>query len=516
MQGMKATYITNIAFSILSALLLSLSFPRYNIEIFAWIGLLPLFFLIKRNSSKNAFLWCWFSGTLFFFITINWLTKTMHNYGDIPLWLSFPILILLSLYLGLYFGLFGFFTSLITRKIAIPLVLITPPLWVSLEYARAHLLTGFPWASLGYSQYKFLTIIQIADITSVLGISFLVVGATAAIFEIFLCLKGLSGRSYIYSIISICTVVVLFLFCLVYGYYRLQTVYVRPNGGLKVAVLQGNIPQHLKWDQVFQRKTIDIYKRLTYEADRYIPDLVIWPETAAPFFFQDQVEYRKELFDLASKEDIFLLFGSPSYTSADDATPGLLNSAYLISPSREILSRYDKIHLVPFGEYVPLSKILFFVEKMVVGIGNFIPGRDYTVMQIPRGKFGVVICYEVIFPELVRKFVLNGAEFMTTITNDAWFGKSAAPYQHWTMVVFRAIENRVYFTRAANTGISGSITPKGEMLETSPIFVEDYLIHNISPSITKTFYTLYGDVFAYICILFTGLLLILAIRTGSR
>ncbi|MBI5755852.1 MAG: apolipoprotein N-acyltransferase [Nitrospirae bacterium] len=504
MQEMKAV-LQKIALSVLSAILLALSFPEYDIEIFAWIGLIPLFFIIRRDSIKNTFLWCWASGTLFFFITINWLPETMHNYGGMPLWLSLVVLFVLSLYLGIYSGVFGVLSGLITNKTAIPLPFAAPLLWVSLEYARAHLLTGFPWASLGYSQYKFLHLIQIADITSVLGVSFMVVAVNAALFEVFS--RGNPVRPSL-SIVPISAVALMFLLSLAYGYHRIDRSYDNPERELSVAVIQGNIPQHMKWDRNFKRLTMDIYKRLTYESGKHTPDLVIWPETAAPFFFQEQSGYSKEIFDLASTEDILLLFGSPAYITADNPTPNLLNSAYLISPYRETLSRYDKIHLVPFGEYVPLSKILFFIEKMVVGIGDFIPGRDYTVMEIPQGKFGVVICYEVIFPELVRKFTVNGARFMTTITNDAWFGKSSAPYQHFSMVVFRSIENRVYFARAANTGISGFISPKGEILVSSHIFTEDYLVRKVSPSNEKTFYTLYGDVFAYASIAFTALMLI--------
>ena len=515
MQDMKAV-LQKIALSVLSAILLSLSFPKYDIEIFAWIGLIPLFFIIRQDSIKNTFLWCWASGTLFFFITINWLPETMHNYGGMPLWLSLVVLFVLSLYLGIYSGVFGVLSGLITKKTAIPLPFVAPALWVSLEYARAHLLSGFPWASLGYSQYKFLHIIQMADITSFLGISFMIVAVNAALFEVFFFgnpVDGVgkprlfSGRPSL-SIVSISAVALMFILSLVYGYHRLDRSYDTPERELSVAVIQGNIPQHMKWDRNFKRHTMDIYKRLTYEAGKHTPDLVIWPETAAPFFFQEQSGYSKEILDLASTENIFLLFGSPAYITADNPTPNLLNSAYLISPYRETLSRYDKIHLVPFGEYVPLSKILFFIEKMVAGIGDFIPGRDYTVMEIPQGKFGVVICYEVIFPELVRKFTVNGARFMTTITNDAWFGKSSAPYQHFSMVVFRSIENRVYFARAANTGISGFISSKGEILGASDIFTEDYIVRKVSPSNEKTFYTLYGDVFAYASIFFTCLMLV--------
>ena len=499
--------LNNILLTISSAILLTLAFPKYDIWFLAWAGLIPLFFVVSRNNRKRAFLWCWFSGSLFYFLTINWITQTMTQYGGMPLWLSFMVLLLLSVYLGLYTGLFGYLIKLISDKTSIPLPVAAPLLWVSLEFLKAHLISGFPWASLGYSQYKFLHIIQIADITGVYGVSFLIVAVNAALFGLLLLRKEGVLRNRI-RVISISSVVFLLVLSLCYGYYRLSRDYNSTDSGVKIAVLQGNIPQDLKWDSSFKRRTVDIYKRLTNEAAGHNPDLVIWPETAAPFFFQEDYRYRDEILDIASAGHTFLLFGNPAYEITDNNVQSMLNSAYLISPDRETLARYDKIHLVPFGEYVPLSKILFFIEKITAGTGDFTPGRDYVVMELPQGKFGVVICYEVIFPGLVRKFVRDGAEFMATITNDAWFGKTSAPYQHFTMAVFRSVENRIYFARSANTGISGFISPKGEILQASPIFEESLLIRNIFPSDTKTFYTKHGDMFAYGAILITCIMLI--------
>jgi len=504
--------LNNILLTISSAILLTLAFPKYDMWILAWVGLIPLFFVVSRNIRKRVFLWCWFSGSLFYFLTVNWITHTMTQYGGMPLWLSFMVLLLLSVYLGLYTGLFGYLIKLISDKTSIPLPVAAPLLWVSLEFLKAHLISGFPWASLGYSQYKFLHIIQISDITGVYGVSFLIVAVNAALFGLLLLRKESVLRNHI-RIISISSVVFLFVLSLCYGYYRLSRDYNSTDRGVKIAVAQGNIPQNLKWDSSFKRRTVDIYKRLTNEAAGHNPDLVIWPETAAPFFFQEDSQYRDEILDIASAGHTYLLFGNPAYEITDNNVQNMLNSAYLISPDRETLARYDKIHLVPFGEYVPLSKILFFIEKITAGTGDFTPGRDYVVMELPQGKFGVVICYEVIFPGLVRKFVRDGAEFMATITNDAWFGKTSAPYQHFTMAVFRSVENRIYFARSANTGISGFISPKGEILQASPIFEESLLIRNIFPSDTKTFYTKHGDMFAYGAILITCIMLIKAAIT---
>lgn len=230
------------------------------------------------------------------------------------------------------------------------------------------------------------------------------------------------------------------------------------NQKIKVGLLQGNIDQGVKWDVKFKRETIDIYLNLSKRQRQTALSLLYGQRQQRPSF-EEEKGYQKMLTDFARENNIYLLFGSPAVKDYNK----LLNRAYLISPKGEILSRYDKMHLVPFGEYVPLTKLLFFINKMVEGIGDFTSGEEYSVMKTDGGRFGVVICYEIIFPELVREFVKKDANFMTTITNDAWFGKSSAPYQHFSMAVFRAIENRVPVVRAANTGISGTIDSLGRI-----------------------------------------------------
>jgi apolipoprotein N-acyltransferase len=227
------------------------------------------------------------------------------------------------------------------------------------------------------------------------------------------------------------------------------------------------------------------------------PDLIIWPETATPFFFQQAVEYQPIVLDIPKKTNAFLLFGSPSF-KLERGKVSHYNSAYMVAPSRELIGRYDKIHLVPYGEYVPLGEILP-LGSLGEGIGNFKSGKVIYNFSLPQGRFGVLICFEIIFPDLCRRFVKKGADFLVTITNDAWFGRTSAAYQHFSIAVFRAVENRVFIARAANTGITGFIDPKGKILKKGEIFTEEAMIDTIRLSKAKTFYTLYGDVFAWIC-----------------
>jgi apolipoprotein N-acyltransferase len=248
----------------------------------------------------------------------------------------------------------------------------------------------------------------------------------------------------------------------------------------------------------------------------------VWPEAATPFIFEREKEYQLQLIAWAERAQAPILLGSPALRFYPDRRPYLLNSAYLVGKDGTVLGRYDKHHLVPFGEYIPLkSSLLFFLDKLVEGIGDFEAGPGPTTLSFnPKSwdsvrsigarsvKFGVAICYEVIFPNLVRQFAANGAEFLVTITNDGWFGPSSAPAQHFAMVVFRSVENHLAFARAANTGISGFIDPFGQIIEATPLFVEHVSYATIPTRQTRTFYSYYGDVFAHACVIICALLIL--------
>jgi apolipoprotein N-acyltransferase len=228
----------------------------------------------------------------------------------------------------------------------------------------------------------------------------------------------------------------------------------------------------------------------------------VWPETAAPFFFQDTNKMQSEILDVARISENWLLFGSPSYQrdcDGDAACLSFLNSAFLLSPQGKILGRYDKVHLVPYGEYVPLRKMFPFINKLVIGVGDFRSGEGYNPLTMNDHKLGVLICYEGIFPEASRAYKKKGADLLVNITNDAWFGSTSAPYQHLSMTVFRAVENRLYIVRSANTGISAIIDPTGRIVAQTELFERTALRDAIKFINNKTFYSVYGDVFVLIC-----------------
>jgi apolipoprotein N-acyltransferase len=505
--------IRTTALAALSGILLAAAFPLWNLPFIVWVGLVPLFFALRDQTVKNGFWLGGITGLVFFAGTVHWVTNSVHFYGGIPLIPASLVTLLLCAYLALYPALFGASLVFLGRNRQALLFLAAPALWTALELARTYVFSGFPWSLLGYSQYTVLPVIQVADITGVYGISFLIVLVNAAITAFIMNRKNL---------IPVITAAAAMLIVLGYGFVTLRAP--EASGGISISVAQGNIEQDKKWDRAYQAEVMAIYKRLTLDALKQRPDLIIWPETATPFYFgsvgTNDRSMTAELVQFVQQNRVPLLTGSPTYEIQPNRRIIGRNSAFLIEGDGRVAAVYHKMHLVPFGEYVPLKKVLFFIEKLVQAIGDFEGGHEYTVMSVPYNEAGqhretklcTVICYEIIFPDLVRRFVDQGAQIVTTVTNDAWFGRTAAPYQHFSMAVLRAVENRVPVARAANTGISGFIDATGRILETSSIFTEAYLTHKLSPGTKRTIYTRYGDLFSYACVIASLLMLAIPVR----
>ena len=490
--------------SLLSGILLILSFPNVDLEFLAWFALVPLFYSIEGKGLFQSFKLGFLTGLISFLGILYWIIVAVHTYGNVPLILSGFILLLLVGYLSLFIGAFAFLTRFIQTRSGFQTILFAPILWAALEYLRSFFLSGFPWANLGYSQYLNHPFIQMADITGVYGLSFVIVLVNATLYWVFH-----QWSKKIFPIREVVITALILLGFLTYGYLRMWAIdrQMAYQSSLRISLVQGNIDQSIKWDESFQKETLKIYERLSLKVGEEKPDLIIWPETATPFFFQEAQEYQPMVLNIPMKTKAFLLFGSPSY-KIEKGKINHYNSAYLVSPSKDLVGRYDKIHLVPFGEYIPLRELLFFIESTIgEGIGNFKSGKVIYNFSLPQGKLGVLICFEIIFPDLCRRFVKNGADFLVTITNDAWFGRTSAPSQHFSIATLRAVENRVFIARAANTGISGLIDPKGKILKQGEIFTEEAINGTIRLNKSKTFYTLYGDVFAWICTAFSIILL---------
>ncbi|MBP7055824.1 MAG: apolipoprotein N-acyltransferase [Candidatus Omnitrophica bacterium] len=493
--------VNRLSLAAISAVFLILSFPDFNLGFLAWFALVPLLFAIDGQKPFKAFLISYVTGLFFFLGVLYWLIHV-----------TLPGMVVVSLYLGLYFGLFGVLLALVmkpgTKTNNYELLFLIPSIWVILEWIRSHLLTGFGWALLGYSQSDILHMIQIADITGVYGVGFLLVLMNAAIF--------FTVRDVINKRLDTGFVVVaIFLVFLAsgYGVIRLKNVFTGET--IKVAVVQGNIPQDRKWDSDFRDGIIETYLDLTGKAALDRPDLIVWPETSVPGFLEIEDDLKVKVLGTAKRLKIPLLVG----TIREDKDSNYYNSAALVLPTGEMGGVYDKVHLVPFGEYIPFKKALSFVEKFApVPIGDCSFGSSYTILGffierkssqdgasmklLKKVKFACLICFEDIFPELSREFVKKGAGFLVNMTNDAWYKRSGALAQHAQNSVFRAVENRTNVIRSANTGLSCFIDQKGRIIDKIEMYEPGFKTCDIILNRARTFYSVYGDVLVYAAMLF--------------
>jgi len=480
-----------------SGLLLAAAFPRPDLFFLAWVALVPLLLVMRRRPFAAGFT----AGFVFFATVLYWLNFVMTTYGGLQPLFSLLAYLFLITYLAVYFGLATWVSCRLETVFKLPYLLTLPPLWVALEYLRGALFTGFPWAIIGYSQQNFSLAIQSCDVTGVYGVSLMLIIVNCAIAGMIAAPKSRLAWLGVAAAIIISTS------HFGYGAWRESQPLEQRSEQLQVALIQGNIDQMQKWAPDNRQASIDRYSRLSRLALEHQPDLVIWPEAATPFFLQDRSDLAEQVRQLPKTLNASLLVGSPAYQQSSDGYQ-YFNSAYLLSPSGAEVGRSDKKHLVPFGEYVPFGKLLGFIEKLVVGVGDFSPG-EIRPLPLNGHSLGVLICYEAIFPKLARDYVRQGSDLLVNLTNDAWFGRSSAPYQLLAMTRFRAIENRIWIARAANTGISALISPAGSVAISGPIFEELQLSGSVGLGVEATFYTKYGDLFAYVCLVISGIFIVI-------
>jgi apolipoprotein N-acyltransferase len=493
-----------------SGILLFLSFPKVDISATAFFALVPLFFALRKTSVRGGFAAGAVAG---FFCNVGvmyWIAYVVVKYGYLPFYVGIAAMLAMAIALSLYTAVFAAGQAYFISR-GMPVALTAPFLWTCVEYGKSHLLTGFPWENLAYSQHQNIALLQISDITGTYGVTFLIVLINAVLYD----LLNLRKRKKTIVTAEILLAAVMTISVLLYGYQRIETFRTSSEGNpaQEIMVVQGNVDQSIKWDPLYQKETLSIYQDLSQENAPHHAGLIVWPETAAPFFFQDVNDQHRQVVDIARSTGSYLLFGSPSYL-IDGGKEHIMNSAFLLTPEGSIAGRYDKVHLVPFGEYVPMRSIMPFMGKIVVGVGDFLPGRGFDPLEMNKEKIGTLICYEGIFPEIASEYRRKGARLLVNITNDAWFGRTSAPYQHLSMVTLRAIENRVFIVRAANTGISAIIAPTGEIVAKTELFKKTTLRGKIRLTDGQTFYSKFGDVFAYGC--FAVLVIFLSITCVRR
>lgn len=483
--------------ALISGVLLALSFPRYGFPFFAWIALTPLIIAVLERRlgapafrRDRAFLLGFVTGLGYFGGTVYWTGTVVTQFGG----LSWPVGVLVAgllvAYLSLFPGLFALCLGWLGATLGARAILLAPAIWVTTELGRTYFWSGFPWVLLGYSQATVLPVAQFASAVGVFGISALVAAVSAAA-------AGFVIARTPRSIAALAAVAAIVLGIGFWGNRRLDNDAFGDQGRLvRVALIQGNIPQDQKWDDSQAANILNTYLSMTRDAASQGAQLVIWPESSTPMPFQDDPIGGERIRAVVRETGIELLLGSDQ---VDHASKSYYNAAFLVRKGAAVDGVYQKMHLVPFGEFVPLQRLLFFVGPLVEAAGAFTPGAGMVLLPTSYGPISTAICYEIVFPALVRESVTKGSQLLTTITNDAWYGHSSAPYQHFEQASMRAIEQGRYLARAANTGISGIVDPYGRVIQRSEIFERTVMVGDVRMLQVATIYGKIGDLLAYIC-----------------
>jgi apolipoprotein N-acyltransferase len=493
---------------------------------FAWFALVPLLAALLSPACaagprplRRAFLISYLCGVLWYAGNCYWVRDVMMQYGDMPP--TAPTLLLLgySMVLGLYFGLFGLGLALARRASGSARLALAaaPVLWVALELAAARI-TSVPWDQLGYSQVDNAVVNQLAPWTGVYGISFLLMAVNALIACGLVLEKRASRRWCAVAGVGLAIAGTVGIFVAPPRPAVTATaMLVQPNldvGGVGLWTGPG------EWD-----RHIADFTRLAHEpaTDKtYIagipetgapmgeiipppypthPDLVAWPESPAPFIEADP-RLQRALVAIAHTVQAPLVVGSQGADfSPEEQAWRDYNSALIVSADGARVGRYDKIHLVPFGEYVPFQRLLFFAHKLTGRVSRFTPGEERKVFRLNGHRYGVFICYEAVFADEVRHFAQLGAEVLVNISDDGWYGDTSAPWQHLNMDRMRAIENRRWILRDTNNGVTAAIDPYGRVRQSIPRHITDALPAGYGFRDDVTFYTEHGDVFAWCCVL---------------
>jgi apolipoprotein N-acyltransferase len=503
-----------VALSALSGVLLFVCFPSLNWNVLVWVATLPLLLAVtSETKSLRAFFLGYLSGAIFLAGSCYWFVFVMERYGGMDMALAVGVLALFLLVFSVFFGAFALVEAFVAHRSKVWALAIAPFLWVAMEVARTYLITGFPWNLLGYAVSP-VGLRQLASVTAVYGLSFLAVSVSALLAAWLLDPRRWQRAAGVTAGVILLFAVNLFLSSPAEIPVQPQeTFLVQPDIPLDETKLGDWIP----WKN--SRKLQDLVS-LTLKAPcedlstkpsmpsfelegcesswwhHASPALVVWPENPAPFYFGRDPVFKKAMETMAAQTGAYVVTGTVMF----DAAGRPRNSAVVLDPQGRVLLVYDKIHLVPFGEYVPWWAFPSLVGKITFEAGDFIPGSEYKIAATPQGGIGVFICYESIFPQLVRRLAENGAGVLVNISDDGWFGNSAAGLQHLEMARMRAIENGRYLLRATNDGVTAIIDPRGEIVARLPRYEKRVLPGSFRFIRSRTFYTAHGDIFAWLCV----------------
>lgn len=504
------------ALALISGVLLTLSFPKFGHPMLGWVALVPTLVALVQGGGKTscrtgyAIGRAWWlglvTGGVYFGGTLYWITDVMVTFGEVSLVIGVILNALLVAYLALFPVLCIVLVGWFIHVLGLYGLILFPPVWVATELARAHFFGGFPWVLLGYSQATVLPVAQLASVFGVYGLSAAVALVNASLVYAIYGVRWRRVAPLTLALVSVFGVAA-------WGEHRMASKALLANGSpIRVALVQGNISQNDKWNLNMRESILDTYLVMTRAAAKHDPQLIVWPESSTPFAFEEDDSGAAAVRDVVRETGIPILLGSDQLEIASKVK--YYNAAFLLGPGGETEAVYRKIHLVPFGEFVPFRKLLFFVEPLVEGVADFSAGSVPITLPIGGHLISTAICYEIVYPGLIREFVLAGSELLTTITNDAWYGTSSAPYQHFEQASMRAIEQGRYLVRAANTGISGIVNPYGQVESRTRIFERDTVIGDVMLLSDMTVYGIIGDSFAYLCSVITFLALVTALVYG--
>jgi apolipoprotein N-acyltransferase len=519
------------ALAVFSSVLQILVFPKPSLFFLSWVAMTPLIYALLRGRGgegelvdsegrslrpftvKQGILLAWVSGVVWYLGTCYWIYPVMNGYGGLNALAAGLITAGYCLIMALHHGAFGGLVVLMARRASLgnrrPLFL-APFFWVAIEYFRDRV-TGVPWLPLGSAQVDNVPFARIAEVTGIYGLSFAVMLVNCAFAAGLL----LYGRRRTNLLISATAAAI----ALQMGYFAKPELFPATREALLV---QENVAvlDPVQWTPQLYDQTIGSLAQISVQQNRPSSSddhgLIVWPESPAPFFIDDP-RLRPWLLTIARDSNSYLVIGSVG--TAQSKVPGsqqLLNSALIVDPHGWFLGHYDKIHLVPFGEYVPMQDYLFFAKKLTREVGDFARGIERKVFDIDHTRIGVFICYESIFPDEVRQFTANGAQVLINISNDGWYGETGAPFQHLQMARMRAIENHRWVLVATNNGVTASIDPYGRIVKRLPRNVRSAMNAPYSPMIETTFYVLHGDVFAWTCVVISILAIFVRTRITAR
>ena len=482
---------------------LALSFPNYNLPLLAWVAVGLLVLASYGARPRSAPLYGFLHAMVFYPLSLTWMDVVVRQYGNVDALSAAGLLALVGIAGGIICAVFTWGVALASRRGALLTLALAPDLWVALEFARSHLpIIAFPWNLIGYAAAGNLALVQLTAVAGIWGLSYVV-----AAYGSLIAFAVVARRQWAWKAAIATTAALIFI--AVGGRYFVPL----QNPRFVAHLVQTNFEQYYQyppdWMQV-HAGDLDQLEQISVDAARQVPGLVVWPESPAPFSLQDNI-FAARARRIAQESGVDFLLGAEDWKRDAAGKWIASNSAILLNPSGGRVFTYDKMHLVPFGEYVPLRRYLTFAGKIIADLGDFTPGTPHSLGRLPEGRFGTFICFEAVFPDLVRGFTANGAELLINISNDGWFGRSAAPAQHLMMARVRAVENRRWLLRDTNNGFTVSVDPYGRMVAALPTDVRAQLDAPYDFRSDTTLYVRFGDWWAWCCVLASAVLLILAL-----